>query len=138
MTAKIDPSALLAQARSAMTGAYAPYSSFCVGAALLLSDGQVVTGANVENASYGLAMCAERVAIGTAVAAGKQHFVAIAIAANEASPCTPCGACRQVLAEFAPDVEVILESADGSPWVLGLQELLPHQFAFDSLVARKG
>ena len=138
MKAKIDPAFLLEQARGAMSGAYAPYSSFCVGAALLTSDGQVVTGANVENASYGLAMCAERVAIGTAVAAGKHHFIAIAIAANEASPCTPCGACRQVMAEFAPDVDVILESADGSPWVLGLQELLPHQFAFDALASRKG
>lgn len=137
MTQRPDPAVLLMQAREAMASAYVPYSAFRVGAALLTTDGEVVLGCNVENASYGLTMCAERVAIGTAIAAGKSRFTAIAIVSSHASPCMPCGACRQVMAEFAPDLEVILENPDGSPRALSLKELLPYQFAYDSLPARK-
>ena len=85
--------------------AYAPYSNFLVGAALLTADGNVFVGCNVENASYGLAICAERNAITTAVAAGKQNFVAIAVAATPLA--SPCGACRQFIFEFGDDIQII-------------------------------
>ncbi|MBU6429623.1 MAG: cytidine deaminase [Cyanobacteria bacterium REEB65] len=135
-TCQLEPSALLEHARRAMSRAYAPYSSFKVGAALLTANGAIVTGCNVENASYGLTLCAERVAMGAAIAAGHRDFSAIAILSSHAAPCTPCGACRQVLAEFAPDLRVILEQPDGQIWEIALGELLPHQFTFSSLPAR--
>ncbi len=103
---------LIEKALEARKQAYAPYSGFPVGAALLAADGRVFTGCNVENASYGLTMCAERVALFKAVSEGAREFVAIAIACGE-SPCSPCGACRQVLAEFSPDIEVIMTDARG-------------------------
>lgn len=131
MTKPYDTDALIAQARLAMHRAYAPYSHFKVGAALLTADGQIIYGCNVENASYGLTMCAERSAIGAAVGLGLQDFRAVAIVASGAAPCTPCGACRQVLAEFNPEMRVLLEHADGSIWDLSLSELLPHQFVLD-------
>ncbi|MGE0711645.1 MAG: cytidine deaminase [Planctomycetota bacterium] len=118
-----DPEALLAAARAARERAYAPYSKFRVGAALLCADGTVVPGCNVENASYGLANCAERVAIGAAVVAGQREFVAVAIATDvESTP--PCGACRQVLYELAPDLTVVLPG----PELIPLRELLPRGF----------
>lgn len=128
----MDRSRLLDAARSAATHAYVPYSAFPVGAALLTTDGQVITGCNVENASYGLTICAERVAVGKALSEGHRTFKAIAIWAAKASPCTPCGACRQVLSEFAPALEVILAQGDGD-WTLSLEELLPHQFTRECL-----
>ncbi len=131
MTKPYDVDVLLAQARQAMNRAYAPYSHFKVGAALLTADGQIIYGCNVENASYGLTMCAERSAIGAAVGLGLQKFKAVAIVASGAAPCTPCGACRQVLAEFNPGMQVILERGDGSVWDLALSELLPHQFVLE-------
>jgi cytidine deaminase len=103
---------LIEKALEARKQAYAPYSGFPVGAALLAADGRVFTGCNVENASYGLTMCAERVALFKAVSEGAREFVAIAIACGE-SPCSPCGACRQVLAEFSPDIEVIMTDSRG-------------------------
>ncbi|MDR3312154.1 MAG: cytidine deaminase [Spirochaetaceae bacterium] len=105
----MDKNDLYQQAMRASQGAYAPYSHFPVGAALLLDDDTVVTGANVENRSFGLTNCAERTAIFTAVAAGRRNFRAIAIATPAADyPVGPCGACRQVLSEFAvPDMPVI-------------------------------
>jgi cytidine deaminase len=108
--------------------AYAPYSQFLVGAALLTSDGEIIVGCNVENVSYGLTNCAERVAVGTAVAAGRREFAAVAIASSNG--CTPCGACRQVLAEFAPDLPVYLINVDGGKTVteLSMTQLLPGRF----------
>lgn len=94
---------LLAAARAAARHAYCPYSHFAVGAALLADDGRIFTGANVENASYGLAICAERAALLQAVNAGARRFLALAVVAGARTPAAPCGACRQVLAEFCDD-----------------------------------
>ena len=112
--------------------AHAPYSKFLVGAALLDDQGAIHIGCNVENASYSLTICAERVAIGAAVAAGRRRFVAIAIAADPAV--SPCGACRQVLAEFAPSLSVLLVDANTSSLVkkTTMAELLPLRFEFQS------
>jgi cytidine deaminase len=122
-----DHEALLEAARNARQNAYAPYSQFSVGAALDTGDGQVFLGSNVENASYGLTMCAERVAIGTAVAAGYRDFVAIAVAGPDGVVTSPCGACRQVLAEFNPNMTVVYTTPDG-PVTTTVAELLPHSF----------
>lgn len=113
--------------------AYAPYSKFHVGAALLTADGEIFAGCNVENASYGLTICAERVAIGTAVAAGHKQIVAIAVATSGGH--SPCGACRQVLSEFGPAMEVILIDADDPTRTrpTTLAALLPEQFSSGAL-----
>jgi len=123
-----DLDRLIAAACAVRLKAYAPFSNFLVGAALQTVDGEIIVGCNVENVSYGLAICAERVAVGTAVAAGKREFVAIAIASSIG--CTPCGACRQVLAEFCPDLPVYLVHVDGGNAVteLSLAKLLPGRF----------
>lgn len=106
---------LLRKARSAMNRAYAPYSDFRVGAAILLKDGRIFTGCNVENASYGLTICAERNAIFAAVAASleKPAIQAVAVVNHRNVPCSPCGACRQVIAEFGPDAAVSYLGPDG-------------------------
>ena len=122
--------ALLAAARAALVHAYAPYSGFRVGAALLCEKDSVVTGVNVENSSYGLTVCAERVAVFSAVAAGKRGFSAIAVVAGDRSAVTPCGACRQVLHEFSPDLLVILDAPAG-PEIVPLTELLPRAFRLE-------
>jgi cytidine deaminase len=118
---------LLAAARAAAANAHAPYSRFAVGAALRAADGSVHLGVNVENASYGLTSCAERNAVFAAVAAGHREFAAIAIHADAASA-PPCGAGRQVLAEFAPELRVI-RLRDGAAVASSLAELLPERFA---------
>ena len=127
----VRPEELLARAEAAAWRAYVPYSHFRVGAALLLEDGTVVTAANVENASYGLTMCAERSAIAAMVARGLRDPVAVAVAGSGdgdfGRPCPPCGACRQILVEFNPDMRVILESPEG-PLVYSARDLLPHSF----------
>jgi cytidine deaminase len=113
------------QAWEAREHAYAPYSRFAVGAALIDAGGRVFTGCNVENLSYGLTLCAERVALGTAIAAGARVFRAIMIVADTKLPVSPCGACRQVLAEFAPELEVVLANRS-EVQRFSLADLLPR------------
>jgi cytidine deaminase len=122
----VNIDALIEQAKQAREGAYAPYSHFAVGAALLTRSGRVFTGANVENASYGLTVCAERVAVFKAVTAGEREFLAIAIASSNGA--SPCGACRQVLAEFGLDILVISVDMDDRVRQWRLEELLPASF----------
>jgi cytidine deaminase len=119
-------SQLYDRARAASANAHAPYSEFPVGAALQLRSGEVVTGVNVENGSYGLTSCAERNAVFTAVGSGQREFEAIAVHA-EAASAPPCGACRQVLAEFAPEIRVIWRR-EGKLVATPLSELLPDRF----------
>jgi cytidine deaminase len=121
---------LLEAAHAAHKHAYVPYSRFPVGAALLTPDGTVFTGCNVENASFGLTICAERVAVFKAVAAGHRHIAAIAVVAANVDEVTPCGACRQVLNEFTPqsaDLVVVLDR-ERRPVFTTLAELLPRAF----------
>lgn len=118
--------ALSCQAVEAMERAYVPYSSFRVGAALLAANGDVFLGCNVENVSFGLTMCAERVAVGAAIQAGVTSFERIAIAADSAEPIVPCGACRQVLAEFNPDLPIVSSTVGGATAEFSLSELLPR------------
>jgi cytidine deaminase len=118
---------LVAAASAVRRNAHAPYSKFRVGAALLASSGKIYTGVNVENASYGLTICAERVAVGNAVAAGERRFVAVAIVAPGAA--MPCGACRQVLAEFGDCAVIRADARKGRPaQVEVLSGLLPRAF----------
>lgn len=125
--------ALVAAARDAFTRAIADYSQFKVGAALETAEGVVITGCNVENASYGLTMCAERVAMFKALSDGHRRFVRIAIVADTAHPTPPCGACRQILWEFAGDIEVILASRSAISATHQMRDLLPHAFDRASL-----
>jgi len=118
---------LMARARAAREHAYAPYSGFRVGAAVSTDKG-VFSGANVENASYGLSICAERVAASTAVAAGARRIDAVAVTSSAAGPASPCGACRQFLYELGPDMIVVSEGSQGKPKVWRLSELLPDAF----------
>lgn len=119
---------LLALARQAKERAYVPYSKFRVGAALLCEDGSVITGCNIENASFGLTNCAERTAIFKAVSEGHDHFTTVAIASDEKAA-WPCGACRQVLNEFAPDIRVIITwGKENQTAEATLPQLLPHGF----------
>lgn len=121
---------LLAVARAATTRAYAPYSNFQVGAAALTADGTVFAGSNVENASFPMTVCAERVAVNSAIAAGHREIHAVAVTAARRQGVTPCGGCRQVLNEFKPktgDLIVVLEDGDG-PEIVPLQHLLPRSF----------
>lgn len=125
----VDEQELLAAASKARELAYAPYSNFRVGAALLSADGQVFLGANIENAAYGSTLCAERVALPAAVVAGVRNFVMLAVVGDGDGPCTPCGACRQVLFEFAPDLVVVAGGADGASQRFDLgRDLLPAGF----------
>jgi homotetrameric cytidine deaminase len=133
-----DLEGLRAAARDARSRAYAPYSKFAVGAALETPDGRRFTGANVENASYGLSICAERVAVFAAVLAGAHEIAAIAVAGPDGVTTAPCGACRQVLAEFAaPEVPLSFVRADGGWTETTLDELLPLSFAASALDATR-
>jgi cytidine deaminase len=118
---------LIAEARSAMGRAYAPYSNFQVGAAVATDKG-IFAGANVENASYGVSICAERVAASSAVAAGARRIDAVAVTSSSPNPASPCGACRQFLNEFGPDMSVVSEGRDGSRREWRLSELLLDAF----------
>jgi cytidine deaminase len=122
----------LALAKEFRERAYAPYSGFAVGAAILTDSGEIFGGANVENASYGLSICAERTAAVSAVAAGHRNFRAIAIAGPESTTTVPCGACRQFLNEFNPELIVAFTTADGVE-VTTLDKLLPNAFGPQNL-----
>lgn len=117
---------LLDAARLAREQAYAPYSRFAVGAALRTKSGRIFTGCNVENLSFGLTICAERSAVFSAVAAGERDFAALAVVADSREPVTPCGACRQVLAEFAPALPVCSANLQGTVFESSIAELLPR------------
>lgn len=122
---------LIRAAKQAKERAYVPYSKFPVGAALLLSDGEVILGCNVENAAYGETICAERVAITQAVARGRRDFLQIAIIANTDEYCYPCGACRQVMREFVVDFSLLCARQDGTYVERTLQEMLPYSFGLE-------
>ena len=125
---------LKAAAAAMLDRAYIPYSHFPVGAALECSDGTVFTGCNIENAAYSPTLCAERVAVGKAVSEGHRDFVRIAVAGRCEDFCVPCAVCRQVLYEFAPDMEVISLNGKGEELALSLRELLPHGFGPEYLL----
>ena len=128
-----EEKALIEQAMEMLEQSYAPYSRFPVGAALECEDGTVYTGCNIENASYGLTICAERTAVFKAVSEGHRRFRRIAIASRSENFCRPCGACRQVLYEFSPHMEVICLNRAGEADHLELCTLLPFGFGTDSM-----
>jgi len=117
---------LIEKAKSARLQAYAPYSHFAVGAALLCDDGSIFTGCNVENISFGLTNCAERTAIFSAIAAGVRNFKSITIVSDSSEPISPCGACRQVMAEFNPNLSILSVNLHGEEFRASLSELLPR------------
>lgn len=118
---------IIVAAQAVRQNAYVPYSNFKVGAAVLTEGGEIYTGCNVENASYGLCNCAERTAIFKAVSEGERDFVAIAIIADTQKPVAPCGACRQVMAEFGIQ-KIIMCNLHGEQKIATLEELLPYSF----------
>ena len=119
---------LIDAATAVRANAFAPFSKFHVGAAVEAENGTIVTGCNVESASYGLTMCAERVAVFSGVARGFRCFKRVAVVTDTATPTPPCGACRQVLWEFAPDAEVMLANLTGTVVRYTVRELIPHAF----------
>lgn len=129
--AELEP--LKEAALKALEHAYAPYSGYRVGAALLDVDGRVFTGCNVENAAFSPTLCAERVAVGKAVEAGSREFVAVVVATLSSPPATPCGVCRQVLREFGRELEIICVNPVGERRTHRLEELLPHGFSGEDL-----
>lgn len=119
---------LIAAATKARENAHAPFSSFKVGAALLTESGEIITGCNVENASYGLTMCAERTAIFKAISEGARVFTKICVVADTENLTPPCGACRQIIWEFCGDAEVLMANLQGKVETLRMSELLPRAF----------
>ena len=124
----IDWEKLIASAKQVRENAYAKFSGFEVGAALLTSSGKIITGCNVENSSFGLTMCAERSAIFKSISEGEREFTAIAIVSSANPPARPCGACRQVLYEFNPNLEIVCANLSGVVDKFTLSELLPEGF----------
>lgn len=127
----MTPEQLVAQALLARQRAYAPYSNYFVGAAILAADGEVILGCNVENASYPATICAERVALTAAIAQGKRDLVAIAVATRDGG--SPCGICRQVMAELGPAMQVYIANEQGNYRSTTVAELLPDSFSGSSL-----
>ncbi len=132
----LDPELALLRiaADGARGNAWCPYSQFPVGAALVADDGRVFLGCNVENASYPAGTCAERVALGAAIAAGSRRFTRVVITSTATDPTPPCGICRQALMEFAPDLDIVAISPDGRATRWSLADLLPAPFTPASLV----
>lgn len=130
----VEPKQLIDEAIAASKQAHVPYSQFHVGAALLTTDGKVYRGCNIENASYGLTNCAERTAIFKAVSEGDKQFSAIAVVGDTDGPISPCGACRQVLAEFCDDhTQIILANLKGDFVITNINEILPGYFSSKDL-----
>lgn len=125
----MNPAQLIAEARQAQTKAYAPYSNFQVGAALITSGGKIYKGANIENSSFGLTVCAERNAVFKAVFDGERDFAAIAVCSGGPGYVYPCGACLQVMAEFSPQIKVIVSNENNDYREYKLKELLPQIFS---------
>jgi cytidine deaminase len=123
-----DRDRLVAAARAARENAVAGFSGFKVGAALETADGSIITGCNVENATYGLTICAERVAMFKALSEGHRVFTSVAVVADTADPTPPCGACRQILWEFCGDIEIILVNPRGKTETYQLKDLFPKPF----------
>ena len=124
----MDIPRLLFEAEQAMQKAYAPYSGLHVGAALLTSDNKIFTGCNIENASFSLTQCAERIAVFNAVSAGSKDFLAIAVISDGEGYCRPCGACRQVIREFGSQISIIMAAQDKKYEIMSISELLPAGF----------
>ena len=129
----MNPEELVRCALEARENACAPYSNYQVGAALCAASGKVYTGCNIENSTYGLTVCAERVALWKALSEGERAFSRIAVVTSSESPASPCGACRQLLWEFCGDIEVILANLQGSWQTLRLAEIFPRPFDQTSL-----
>ena len=127
------PQELKDAAAAAMLRAYAPYSDFRVGAALLADDGAIIVGCNVENSSFPSGSCAERGALAAAIVAGHRHFSQLAIVTDADEPTSPCGMCRQALVEFAPDLQITSITTSGAEASWSLADLLPHPFTPQSL-----
>jgi cytidine deaminase len=123
-----EPNKLFERAAAARENAHAPFSNFKVGAAVLTETGEIFSGCNVENASYGLTMCAERVAIFKAVSEGARSFQKICIVADTEELTTPCGACRQIIWEFCGDIEIVLTNLHGKTETFQMKELFPRAF----------
>lgn len=126
---------LIKEAERAKKKAYTPYSKFKVGAAVLCADGKIYTGCNIENASFGLTVCAERVAIFKAISEGSTKFEAIAVIGDTEKPCSPCGACRQVMSEFCEDTPLIMANSKGDVKIKKVKELLPEAFGKNDLLS---
>jgi cytidine deaminase len=131
--AQDDYTALTTAARSGRERAYVPYSSFAVGAAVLTASGAIFAGGNIENAAYPLCLCAERVALFSAYAAGERDIVALAVVTPTDDVASPCGACRQVMVELAPRCQVLLLNMYGAQRITTPQELLPYSFGANQL-----
>lgn len=117
---------LIDTAMAARAHAYVPYSKFAVGAAIVTKSGRVFAGCNIENISFGLTICAERVALGAAVSSGEREIVAIYLVSKSTRPVLPCGACRQVLAEFNPEIKIVTSTIAGARETVELKDLLPR------------